>query len=146
MSSPFADRPLVLAPGLEGTGSLFAPLLDALQGDFRPQVVHYGERTKPFSAHVEDVAAAIRTAPGPALVVGESFGAIYVRNAINSGMPILTVAGIMDSGLRDGDVIRIDLEKSTLTAQREGLKLPAPKPFSTVQLDIYHAGSLFKVK
>lgn len=83
---------------------------------------------------------------GVTAIVGESFGAIYLRNAINSGMPILTAAGIMDSGLQDGDVVRIDLEKSTLTGQREGVTLPAPRPFSTVQLDIYRAGSLFKVK
>jgi 3-isopropylmalate dehydratase small subunit len=83
---------------------------------------------------------------GVTAIVGESFGAIYLRNAINSAMPILTVAGIMDSGLQDGDVIHIDLEKSTLTAEREGLTLPEPKPFSTVQLDIYRAGSLFEVK
>ena len=82
---------------------------------------------------------------GITAIVGESFGAIYLRNAINSGMPILIVPGIMDTDLATGDEITIDLEKSTIIAQRSDLELPAPKPFSPVQLDIYRAGSLFKV-
>lgn len=82
---------------------------------------------------------------GITAIIGESFGAIYLRNAINSGMPILIVPGIMSAALSTGDEIVIDLEKSTLTAQGSGLDLPAPKTFSTVQLDIYKAGSLFRV-
>ncbi len=82
---------------------------------------------------------------GITAIIGESFGAIYFRNAINSGMPILIVPGIMATALSSGDEIVIDLEKSTLDAQGGNLKLPAPKPFSRVQLDIYKAGSLFKV-
>jgi 3-isopropylmalate/(R)-2-methylmalate dehydratase small subunit len=83
---------------------------------------------------------------GITAVVGESFGAIYLRNAINSGMPILSVPGIMDTGIASGDTIRLDLEKSIVTAERKDLSLPAPRPFSKVQLDIYRAGSLFKVQ
>jgi len=83
---------------------------------------------------------------GVVAIVGESFGAIYLRNAINSGMPIITVPGIMDSALKDGDRVRLDLEKSTLEAESGDLVLPDPKPFSGVQLDIYEAGSLFAVQ
>lgn len=79
---------------------------------------------------------------GIVAIVGESFGAIYLRNAINSGMPVVRVPAIMESGLMDGDEIEIDLERSTLKA---GVDLPEPQPFSKVQLDIYKAGSLFKV-
>jgi len=82
---------------------------------------------------------------GITAIVGESFGAIYLRNAINSGMPILIVPGIMATALSTGDEISIDLEESTLEARGGQLELPAPKPFSQVQLDIYRAGSLFKV-
>lgn len=83
---------------------------------------------------------------GVAAIVGESFGAIYLRNAINSGMPIVQVPGIMATDLQSGDEICIDLEKSTISARREGLKLPDCRPFSPVQLDIYNAGSLFRVE
>ena len=83
---------------------------------------------------------------GVTAIVGESFGAIYLRNAINSGMPIVQVPGIMASDLKSGDTIRIDLEKSLITAGREGGTLPECRPFSKVQLDIYNAGSLFRVQ
>ena len=83
---------------------------------------------------------------GITAIVGESFGAIYFRNAINSGMPVLRVAGIMDSDLKDGDRVRIDLTKSELTAVEPAREMPEPAPFSKVQLDIYRAGSLFRVE
>ncbi|MFH2000123.1 MAG: 3-isopropylmalate dehydratase [Planctomycetota bacterium] len=79
---------------------------------------------------------------GVTAIVGESFGAIYFRNAINSGMPVFRVPEIMESALKDGDEIELDLEKSTISAST---LLPEPQPFSKVQLDIYLAGSLFKV-
>ncbi|MBU0753508.1 MAG: 3-isopropylmalate dehydratase [Planctomycetes bacterium] len=82
---------------------------------------------------------------GVTAIIGESFGAIYLRNAINSGMPVVRVPGIMDSDLKDGDIIEFDMEQSTLKAVEPAKDLPKPMPFSKVQLDIYLAGSLFKV-
>jgi 3-isopropylmalate/(R)-2-methylmalate dehydratase small subunit len=82
---------------------------------------------------------------GIVAIAGESFGAIYFRNAINSGMPVFRVPGIMESRLKDGDRIVLDLEAGTVKAAEPGLELPASLPFSKVQLDIYLAGSLFKV-
>jgi len=82
---------------------------------------------------------------GVSAIVGESFGAIYFRNAINSGMPVIRVPDMMDSALKDGDIVEIDLAKSTLLAVEPVQDLPQPQPFSKVQLDIYCAGSLFKV-
>jgi len=79
-------------------------------------------------------------------IVGESFGAIYLRNAINSGMPVLRVPGIMKSGLKDGQELEIDLERSRIRTPATGVDLPMPLPFSRVQKDIYKAGSLFKVQ
>ncbi len=79
---------------------------------------------------------------GVTAILGESFGAIYFRNAVNSGMPILSVPGAMHSGLASGDIVEIDLEKSTVTCPAKGIVLKA-RPFSQVQMDIYQAGSLF---
>src|SRR5512136_2169351 len=39
------------------------------------------------------------TSLGVRLIVAESLGAIYKRNAINSGLPILTFPGILEAGL-----------------------------------------------
>ena len=48
-------------------------------------------------------AVACFTALGIPLIIGESFGAIYKRNAINAGMALIECPGITDSGLESGD-------------------------------------------
>ncbi|MFH1675893.1 MAG: 3-isopropylmalate dehydratase [bacterium] len=80
---------------------------------------------------------------GIAAIVGESFGAIYKRNAINSGLPLLICPGILDSEIKSGDQIKLDLENSTIENITEKTAFPGVEPFSQVQKDIYLAGSLF---
>ena len=78
---------------------------------------------------------------GVALLIAESFGAIYERNAINQGFPIL-VADLVSTDLADGQEIEVDLEtgKITLPAGREA----AGRPFADVQMEIYQRGGLLK--
>ncbi|MCX6639526.1 MAG: 3-isopropylmalate dehydratase [bacterium] len=83
------------------------------------------------------------TALGISLLIGESFGAIYKRNAINAGMALLECGGITDSGLQSGDVVDVDLSQGTISCKTKEIHLKA-KSFSTVQMDIYQAGGLFK--
>ncbi len=76
---------------------------------------------------------------GTALIVGESFGAIYERNAINGGFPIM-IADLVSTDLKDGDEITVDLT----TGQ---IKMPSGddlsgQPFADVQLEIYKKGGL----
>ncbi|MBS3772766.1 MAG: 3-isopropylmalate dehydratase [Candidatus Thermoplasmatota archaeon] len=72
-------------------------------------------------------------------IVAKSFGAIYKRNAINSGLPVLT--GDMPGEMESGDVVTLNLESGVVTMDNEPIaKL---EPMSQVQLDIYHAGDLF---
>ncbi len=78
---------------------------------------------------------------GVQLIIAESFGAIYKRNAINSGMPILAVPGIADSGIITGDTISADLVKGALEANGNET---AGEAWSQVQMDIYKAGDLFE--
>jgi 3-isopropylmalate dehydratase small subunit len=72
------------------------------------------------------------------MVIAESFGAIYERNAINKGFPIVT-ADLVSEGLENGQVIEVDLNSQTVT-------LPSGKAlsgyFSEVQMDIYRRGGL----
>ncbi|HEX9744191.1 MAG TPA: 3-isopropylmalate dehydratase [bacterium] len=82
---------------------------------------------------------------GISAIVGESFGAIYKRNAINAGLPLIEVDGILDSDIVSGDEIKIDLENSTVENHTKGKKYNGVKPFSSVQKDIYLAGSLFEL-
>ena len=79
-------------------------------------------------------------------IVAESFGAIYKRNAINTGFPILECPGIMDAGVTDGDEVEIDLASSRIKDLTTGKEISGLKPFSKVQMDIYQARSLFGVK
>jgi 3-isopropylmalate dehydratase small subunit len=75
---------------------------------------------------------------GVSCIIGESFGAIYERNAINKGYPIVTAA-LMGEELKTGDVIEVDLGTGKI-------KLPSGKEvqggFSDVQMAIYKKGGL----
>ncbi len=82
------------------------------------------------------------SALGVALIIAESFGAIYERNAINAGLPIMT-ADLADSGLADGDEIEVDLSTGTITVAVSGSRLQG-RPFSDVQMDIYRRGGLLR--
>jgi 3-isopropylmalate/(R)-2-methylmalate dehydratase small subunit len=76
-------------------------------------------------------------------VVAESFGAIYKRNAINSGFPIVSLPQLtQDYGQFDnGDQLEIDFETGELVLNGE--RRFQAEPFSKVQMDIYRAGDLF---
>ena len=74
-------------------------------------------------------------------IIGESFGAIYKRNVINSGLPLIEAPGIFDSSLQTGDIIEINLETGEIS--KDGKLVFKAKPMSKVALDIYDAGGIF---
>jgi 3-isopropylmalate/(R)-2-methylmalate dehydratase large subunit len=74
-------------------------------------------------------------------ILAESFGAIYERNAINAGFPVLTYTDLGDLNLRDRDIVAIDLEKGTMTNRRNNRTVTIRK-FSEVQMKIYQKGDL----
>jgi 3-isopropylmalate dehydratase small subunit len=76
---------------------------------------------------------------GIGVIVAESFGAIYERNAINAGFPILVAPGAI-AALEQGEQIVVDLTSGAISTDR-GAKI-AGKPFSKVQMDIYQRGGL----
>jgi 3-isopropylmalate/(R)-2-methylmalate dehydratase small subunit len=80
---------------------------------------------------------------GIAAIVAESYGAIYKRNAINSGFPIIVLPGLTDIQDRftTGDELQLDYETGELV--RNGEETFHAEPFSRVQMDIYQAGNLF---
>lgn len=82
---------------------------------------------------------------GVAGIVAESFGAIYKRNAINAAFPLIEFPGIMNARIESGNEIEIDLERNAFRNLTTGDAIPGMMPFSKVQMDIYEAGSLFKV-
>lgn len=88
---------------------------------------------------------------GISLIIGVSFGAIYWRNAVNSGMPILKAPWLAQlrppSGtpqIKTGDNIKVNLMTGEMINVSDGYALPPALPMSEVQREIYLAGSLFE--
>jgi 3-isopropylmalate dehydratase small subunit len=77
---------------------------------------------------------------GISVIVAESFGSIYERNAINSGMPILTVYGITKK-IHEKDIVSIDFTTGMIKDKTQGKTYQA-KPFSEAQKEIYLRGGL----
>ena len=77
---------------------------------------------------------------GVALVIAKSFGAIYERNAINAGMPIMS-ADLSSLGIADGDEVEVDLETGKISHSKSGT-VAEGRPFSQVQMEIYQRGGL----
>ncbi len=79
-------------------------------------------------------------------ILGESFGAIYKRNTINSGLPLMTVEGIMsdDRPVKMGDTVEIHIETGRILNKSTGQEIPGSNALSAVQLDIYRADGLFE--
>lgn len=81
------------------------------------------------------------TSLGIKAIIAESFGAIYERNAINAGFPVVVCRSLPDTDLNDGDKIRIDLRTGKITNLRTGVAFKA-EPFSEIQFEIYRNGGL----
>jgi 3-isopropylmalate dehydratase small subunit len=76
-------------------------------------------------------------------VIAVSVAPIYLRNAINAGLPIAQVgiAGMVQAG----DDMVLDMEASTLTIARTATVVSADPPISSVQREIFTAGGLMKL-
>ncbi len=78
---------------------------------------------------------------GIAMIIARSFGAIYERNAINSGFPVLT-ADLVDTGITSGDTIFVDAATGIIT--HENSTIIQALPFPDVQMEIYKRGGLLQ--
>jgi 3-isopropylmalate/(R)-2-methylmalate dehydratase small subunit len=75
---------------------------------------------------------------GIAAILAEEFNSLFMRNAINNGLPAITLPGACEH-LRDGEPISLDLDNATLTAGERTLQF-APLPDFLLQ--IIDAGGL----
>ncbi|MEA3409522.1 MAG: aconitase family protein, partial [Candidatus Eisenbacteria bacterium] len=80
------------------------------------------------------------TSLGVSLLIATSFGAIYERNAINAGMPIMA-ADLSGADATSGDEIEVDLTTGKITHLASGNVFEG-RPFSDVQMEIYQRGGL----
>lgn len=77
---------------------------------------------------------------GIVLIVARSFGAIYKRNAINSGLAILS-ADLTGCDVADGDEIEADLVTGEILCVKTGQRMLGTA-FSSIQMDIYQRRGL----
>ena len=80
---------------------------------------------------------------GISMIIAESFGAIYERNAINSAFPIMAVPDISKLGLKNGEKIEVDLVTGQAKKISTGETIKGT-PFSNIQLEIYQRGGLLE--
>jgi 3-isopropylmalate dehydratase small subunit len=78
---------------------------------------------------------------GVSLIIAESFGAIYERNAINTGFPIM-ISDLAPREIKDGDEIEVDIKSGKI--RLPGGKEIAAEPFSDAQLSLFMKGGLLK--
>jgi len=79
---------------------------------------------------------------GIGVIIAESFGAIYERNAINSAMPILMAEDITNV-IDDKDLLSVDFATGVVIDKTRNKTYHA-KPFPKVQLGIYKRGGLLR--
>jgi len=79
---------------------------------------------------------------GIGVIIAESFGAIYERNAINSAMPII-IAGEITKKIDDKDTISVDFLTGEINDKTQ-VKTYQAKPFSKVQREIYERGGMLE--
>jgi len=81
------------------------------------------------------------------LIIAPSFGAIYFRNAVNSGFPVLKshdVERLVSEGsLETGDRISVDVISGECTNVTKDFSF-STLPMSNVQHSIFQAGGLFR--
>jgi len=81
---------------------------------------------------------------GNQAIIARSFGAIYERNAINAGFPVLTYSNLDSLELENGDTVVIHLLKGTILNKRSGKSTEISK-FSEIQKLIYQKGDLLLI-
>jgi len=81
---------------------------------------------------------------GVAAIVGKSFGAIYKRNAINSGLPLLELPDMPLDALRSLDQVTVNLKTGEIL-RPDGAPIARAVPMSKVALEIYQKGGLLKL-
>ncbi len=77
---------------------------------------------------------------GASAVVADSFARIFFRNSINLGLPLVVCKGISKE-VENGNTLKIDLEKGTVTVVETGKTYPCDK-FEGQTLKILEAGGI----
>jgi 3-isopropylmalate/(R)-2-methylmalate dehydratase small subunit len=77
---------------------------------------------------------------GVAALVAEEFNSLFLRNAVNHGLPALTVPGVT-AAFADGDTLRMDIAEGWAENPATGTRLPGGA-LPPLVLDILAAGGI----
>ncbi len=134
-----------MAPGLyfkEPLEVLARHCLEAVDPDFAPNVqpgdIVVGGRNFGVGSAREQAAMALREL-GVGAVVANSFSRIFYRNAINFGLPVLTLPA--DAVISAGDVLEVDPVAGTVDNTTTGQRYPV-EPIPEHLLAMIAAGGL----
>ena len=78
---------------------------------------------------------------GIQVIIAQSFGAIYERNAINAAFPVLICKELAGLDLKNGDLIRVNFKTGLIDNLRNNGAFNA-EPFSDVQYEVFQKGGL----
>ena len=123
-------------PVPEAARHVFYDLRPGWTDDVRPGDIVVAGRN--FGIGSSRPVAALMRHLGVAALVAEEFNSLFLRNAINNGLPALTVPGVRDL-VRESDEITIQLASGWLTVDDRRIQA-APLP--RMVLDILDAGGL----
>jgi 3-isopropylmalate/(R)-2-methylmalate dehydratase small subunit len=119
---------------------------EAIAPDF-PQKVKPGEIIVAGSnfgcGSSRETAPEVLKSLGIAVVVAESFGRIFFRNAIAIGLPALTCPGLA-AETEEGDEIDVDVERARITNLRTGKEYGA-EPLHEMMLTSLKKGGIMKL-
>lgn len=80
------------------------------------------------------------------LIISPSFGAIYFRNAVNSGFPLLHFPSlgeeVVNGNLKSGDQLQVNVLSGEGSNLSRGIEFLL-EPMGSVQYEIWQAGGLF---
>ncbi|MBN1352952.1 3-isopropylmalate dehydratase large subunit [candidate division KSB1 bacterium] len=79
---------------------------------------------------------------GIALIIAESFGAIYERNAINAALPIMS-APLVNYDIENGEEISVNFQTGEIIRTKNNDRIKG-EAFSDIQLAIYRRGGLLQ--
>lgn len=134
-----------LAPGRYMKASieeLARHCLEAIAPDFadavRPGDIVVAGRNFGMGSSREQAAQALKEL-GVSAVVARSFGGIFLRNALNLGLPVMTCAGT--DAVRAGDRVSVDLARGELINETQGTVMQGD-PLPAFLLDMLADGGL----
>jgi 3-isopropylmalate/(R)-2-methylmalate dehydratase small subunit len=78
---------------------------------------------------------------GIGAIVAETISGIFFRNCVNYALPAMECPGVLDA-VKEGDIVRVDVEMGTVTNARTGQTLSGAK-MPPMLLDIIKAGGTY---